>query len=203
LSTVISRVYSEHAGSAKIFKDYLIDYVYGSNTMVTLDVSFPDLSTEQNLPTPHALGNIYFLEDEAGYMQYDASNMSAHVAEGNGYGNFEDLNKYVRTLMTGNNILNTSTVTLMQTDYSPDTSGHSNYALGCITTPNLGFGHNGEIRGYLSIMAYDPEHDVSIIVLMNVMDYINHEDYITNFKGMYSAAWKAREILGYPGNPYE
>ncbi len=42
--------------------------------------------------------------------------MSAHVAEGNGYSNFEELNTYIRTLMTGQNVLETETVTLMQTE---------------------------------------------------------------------------------------
>jgi len=201
LSEIISRVYSEHAGSEKTFKDYLYDFVYGPGSVVPVGVNFPDLASEQNLPDPHALGNMYAPANEGGHVIYDASNMSAHVAEGNGYGTFEYLNTYVRSLMTANNVLDSETVKLMQTDYSPDTSGSSHYALGCTTTPKLGFGHNGEIRGYLSIMAYDPVHDVSIVVMMNSVNYINHDDYITNFKGMYKAAWKAREMMGYPGDP--
>ncbi|MFK5855581.1 MAG: serine hydrolase domain-containing protein [Bacteroidota bacterium] len=202
LSKIISRVYSEHTGQSKTFKDYLYDYVYGPETKVPLAVNFPYLATEMELPNPHALGNVFYSASDGGNIQYNATNMSAHVAEGNGNGTFKDLNTYIRALMTGNNVLDSETVTLMQTDYSPDTSGHSNYALGCINITNIGFGHNGEIRGYLSIMAYDPQYDVSIIVLMNAVDYVNHDDYITNLKGMYEGAWKAREILGYPGKPY-
>ena len=199
LSEIIARVYTANAGSDKTYKDYLFDYVYGPDSKVSLDVNFPDLASSESLPNPHAFGNAFYPENEGGHIIYDATNMSAHVAEGNGYGTFVELNRYVRTLMTGNNVLSTETIALMQTDYSPDTAGKSTYALGCFYTPNIGFGHNGEIRGYLTIMAYDPQLDVSIIAMMNSVDYLNHEDWLTNFKGMYQGAWKAREILGFPG----
>ncbi len=193
LSEIIARVYTEKSGSIKTFKDYLYDFIYGHEAIVPLSVGFPDLATEQELPDPHAIGNTFFPANEGGDVQYNATNVSAHVAEGNGYGTFIELNKYVRSLMTGNNVLEPSTIELMQTDYGP---GSSSYGLGCITFTDMGYGHNGEIRGYLSIMAYDPEYDVSMVVMMNAVNYTSEENYLTNFKGMYMGAWKVREMMG-------
>jgi D-alanyl-D-alanine carboxypeptidase len=201
LSEIIARVYSEHAGSAKTFKNYLYDYVTGPNTKVPLEIVFPCMANDISLPDPYVSGNIFFPAEYGGDTKYTESNMSAHVAEGNGYGNFIDLNTYIRTLISGDNVLNPETVTLMQTDFSPDTSGQSNYGLGCIKFTNIGFGHNGCIRGYLSLMVYDPVYDVSMIVMMNAVDFQSEEGFFSTFITMYKAGWKARELLGFPGSP--
>jgi len=197
LAEIIARVYSAQIKTDKTYADYLGDYIVGSNAPVPLDIHFPDLADDVYLPEPHALGSIY-VEDQVYPIVFDESNMSAHVAEGNGYTNFEDLNQFVRTLMTGTNVLSAETITLMQTDYSSHNDG---YALGCTTTSNLGFGHNGCIRGYLSIMVYDPDYDVSLIALLPMVDMSSEDNFYTSFLGMYDAAWKAREVLGFPGNP--
>lgn len=100
--------------------------------------------------------------------------------------------------MTGQNVLEPATVTLMQTDASPANPG---YGLGCTHTTNLGYGHNGCIRGYYSIMVYDPDHDLSIIAMLPTVVMTSEQAFYTSFMAMYDAAWKAREILGYPGKP--
>jgi D-alanyl-D-alanine carboxypeptidase len=200
LSEIIARVYSANKTSGKTYKDYLFDYIYGPHSIVPLDLYFPAQATDVAINELHATGVIYYPEPE-GTVYYDQTNMSAHVAEGNGYANFTELNTYVRTLMKAQNVLEAETVTLMQTDFSPDVNGPGNYALGCIRTTNLGFGHNGCIRGYLSIMMYDPSVDVSVIVMMNAVDYRSEDNFLKNFTSMYDCAWKAREILGYPGKP--
>ncbi|MEZ4689804.1 MAG: hypothetical protein R3A12_06330 [Ignavibacteria bacterium] len=40
--------------------------------------------------------------------------MSAHVGEGNGYATFAELDKYVRSIMKGENVLNAQSIKLMQ-----------------------------------------------------------------------------------------
>jgi len=197
LSEIVARVYSSQIRTDKTYADYLEDYIVGNNAPVPLDIHFPELADDVFLPDPHALGSIY-VEDQVYPIVFDESNMSAHVAEGNGYANFEDLNQFVRTLMTGTNALSTETITLMQTDYSANNAG---YALGCITMTNMGFGHNGCIRGYLSIMCYDPDYDVSMIAMVPMVDMSSEDNFFTSFLGMYDAAWKAREVLGFPGKP--
>ncbi len=201
LSEIIARVYSEYSGDTKTFKDYLYDYVTGPDTKVPLEVGFPQLANDVNLPTPFVAGHIYYPDVYGGDVVFTSSNMSAHVAEGNGYSNFEDLNMYIRTVITGNNVLDQNTVTLMQTDFSPDTSGHSTYALGCIKFTNIGYGHNGCIRGYFSLMVYDPVYDVSMIVMVNAVDNRTMDGFVESFMTIYRVAWVTREILGYPGAP--
>ncbi len=196
LSEIIARVYSAQAKDDKTFADYLYDYVTGPNSAVPVDVHFPYLATDVALPDPHVCGLSY--ETNGDTILFDETNMSAHVAEGNGYGDFIELNTYIRTLMTGQNVLEPATVTLMQTDVSP---GNPGYGLGCTHTQNIGYGHNGCIRGYLTIMAYDPDHDLSMIVLVPTVDMTTEVNFYTSFMGMYDAAWKAREILGFPGKP--
>jgi D-alanyl-D-alanine carboxypeptidase len=195
LSEIIARVYSAQAKNEKNFADYLYDYITGPGSEVPVDVHFPWEATDVSLPIPHLCGNLY---DVSEVYIFDDSNMSAHVAEGNGYSNFEDMNTYIRTLMKGQNVLEPATVTLMQTDTSP---GNDGYALGCLHATNLGYGHNGCIRGYYSLMVYDPDHDVSTIVCVPSVDQRTYDDFYASFLGMYDAAWKAHEMLGYPGKP--
>jgi D-alanyl-D-alanine carboxypeptidase len=195
LSYVVANVYSLHSGYEKTFEDYLYDYVYGDGAPVPLTLGFPEEATDIYLPEPHITGQIV---TPLGIETFDASNMSAHVGEGNGCANFEDLNKFVRTLMKGENVLNAETIQLMQTDHSLANEG---YGLGCIHATNLGYGHNGCIRGYLSLMLYDPEYDVSLIVCLPSVDMTRMDNFVANFMSMYYAAYDAREVLGFPGNP--
>lgn len=197
LSEIIARVYSARMGVTKTYADYLEAYIVGSSSEVPLDIHFPFLADDVSLPFPHANGIIYYDENEEP-ITFDESNMSAHVAEGNGYTNFINLNQFVRTLMKGENVLSAATIDLMQTDISP---GNDGYALGCLHATNLGYGHNGCIRGYLSLMLYDPDYDVSLIALLPMVDQESYDNFLASFMAMYTGAWRAREVLGYPGEP--
>jgi len=197
LSEIIAKIYTAHMGVDVTYADYLEDYIVGSSSEVSLDIHFPYLADDTDLPFPHSTGVIYY-ETDVEPIVFDESNMSAHVAEGNGYSNFENLNQFVRTLMLGQNVLQPATIELMQTDVSAANAG---YALGCMHTTNLGYGHNGCIRGYLSLMVYDPDYDVSLIALLPMVDQVTSSNFETSFYGMYEAAWKARDVLGFPGKP--
>ncbi|MDO9578060.1 MAG: serine hydrolase domain-containing protein [Candidatus Cloacimonadales bacterium] len=197
LSEIIARVYTARMGVDKTYADYLEDYIVGSSSAVPLNINFPYLADDTDLPFPLSTGIIYY-EPGVDPIVYDESNMSAHVAEGNGYSNFEDMNQFIRTLMLGQNVLQPETIELMQTDVSAANAG---YGLGCIHATNLGYGHNGCIRGYLSLMVYDPDYDVSLIALLPMVDQTTYDNFVTSFYGMYEASWKAREVLGYPGTP--
>jgi len=195
LSEIIARVYAAHMGVNKTYADYLEAYIVGSSSAVPLNINFPHLADDTDLPFPHTTGLIYYKPDVEPTI-FDESNMSAHVAEGNGYSNFENLNQFVRTLMKGQNVLTAESIKLMQTDVSP---ANARYGLGCIHETNLGYGHNGCIRGYFSLMVYDPDYDVSLIALMPMVEQTSYDNFLASFKGMYDAARKAREVLGYPG----
>ena len=203
LSEIIARVYSARAGISKTYSDYLYEHVIGGSSPVPLSViKFPHLAADNTLPTPYVSGNEYTQGSSVPHV-YTSWNMSAHVGEGNGYGNFIDLNRFVRTLFTGKNVLNSTTVTTMISDIGPHTTDNYSYALGCEHVKNLGYGHNGAILGYLSTMRYNPDTDVSVVVLMPMIDGSNGMTTLTTCiqEGIYSAAWETLSVLGYPGRP--
>lgn len=194
LAEIISRVYSVHAGQKKTSADFLYDHITGRKAKIPVNIHFPYLASDTNLPTPFATGR------EIGSKQSDTAtfNMSAQVGEGNGYATFSELNKFVRSLMKGENVLSPQTLQLMQNSGSV---ARPNYALGCFFTKNLGYGHNGARIGYLSVMAYDPDYDVSVVVLLTLIDSSSEAAFINCFTTLTDAAYAARSALGYPGKP--
>ena len=160
------------------------------------EIHFPVLATDNALTDPHVISS-YILPD--GIEQFDKYNMSAQVAEGNGYGTMNALNTYIRSLMRGENVLQPATVQLMQADKS---SHDPAYSLGCNYRINLGYGHNGARIGYLSLMAYDAATDVSIVSMVNMWDLRNGTaSFLLPFNAIYDAAYAARSALGYQGKP--
>ncbi len=197
LSEIIARVYSFRKGQTKLYSDYLYDYITGISTPVPVNVKFPHLASDVQMPSPYTSSITYYPGGDSTIS--NDLNMSAHVAEGNGLGTMAHLNTYIRSLMKGANVLNPSTVELMKTDLSP---GSTVYGLGCSYFPNLGYGHNGATHGYLSLMVYDPSIDVSLIVLLPVWDLSNGMiSFMECFNALSSAGYAARTALGYPGKP--
>lgn len=197
LAYIVGRVYSQHAGEEKTFNDYLHDYVYGPDAPIPLDMHFPYLATDVDLPIPHITGQT---NSPQGFLHWGRTNVSPHVGEGNGYSNFVSLNRFIRSLLKGENVLEPATVDMMMHDHSAHTDG---YALGCLHATNLGYGHNGCIRGYFSLMVYDPDYDISLIACVPNVDETSWDAFEKSFLSMYYAAWDAREVLGYPGSPPE
>ena len=59
------------------------------------------------------------------------------------------------------------------------TSNESAYGLGCQEVYNLGFGHSGAVRGYLSALYHNPNQDITIAIISNV---INWGDVVSEVK---------------------
>ena len=197
LAEIIKRVYTLRAGKEKTYGDYLTDSITGNNTPVPVPaLHFPVLATDITLPDPRLIGTQLF----TGHTEkFDRYNMSAQVGEGNAYGTMNAANTWIRTLMTGKNVLTPATVQLMQKDFSP---GAPAYALGCTFTQNLGYGHNGARIGYLNLMAYDPDTGISVVSQLPLWDLRNDfTSFIKCFNAIYDAAYAARAALGYPGKP--
>ncbi len=54
----------------------------------------------------------------------------------------------------------------------------------------------------MSFMAYDPQTDVSVIVLLPMWDESQGLDsFYQSYNTLYCNGWAARELLGYPGRP--
>lgn len=196
LSRIIERVYSAKSGSPKTYADYLRDRITGPTARVPVPVTFPYLPNDVLLPAPHVTS---IIRQRGGVLEgFGPVNMSAHVGEGNGYSTMAGLNTYIRSLMRGENVLTPATLQLMQNSIRV-TPTNTNYGLGCIRFTNLGYGHNGAIAGYLSLMAYDPATDVSVVALLPLWDFTKDEEtFIICFLHMYYAAYAAKGALGYP-----
>ena len=197
LAEIIKRVYSEKAGSEKTYADYMEDYIIGDHSPVPLQkIHFPVLATDVSMPDPHLTSTIL---ENTGPEKYDKYNMSAQIGEGNGYGTMEELHKYIRTLMKGQNVLKPATIQIMQKTVS---AANPNYGLGCSYVKNIGYGHNGARLGFLNLMSYDPDHDVSVLVMIPLYDFRNGtSSFSICYNSLANAAYAAREVLGYPGKP--
>jgi D-alanyl-D-alanine carboxypeptidase len=197
LAEIIKRVYTLKAGTQKTYADYLEDHIKGSKTRVPLaKIFFPILATDSNMPNPHIGSTIL---ETTGPVRYDAFNMSAQLGEGNGYGTMEELHKFLRTLTKGETVLKPATVRLMQKDVS---NANPMYGLGSSHTPNLDYGHNGARLGSLNVMSYDPDYDVSVLVMIPLYDLRKSPgSFVQCLVALQNAAYAARTALGFPGRP--
>ena len=191
LGEIAARVYSSKKGITKTLTDYLYDYIYGPSAPVPLKVHFPNLAADQSLPDPYVCGTI--LNPGIGENMTNChNNMSAHVAEGNGCGTMAALNTYIRTLMRGENVLEPSTVEIMKTDVIP---ADSSYGLGTYHVSSIGYGHNGAIYGYLSVMMYDPATDISVITMMPLFDMTGGvASFVKCFQAVHALAAEAKKV---------
>lgn len=197
LAEIIKRVYSSEAHQVKSYADYMEDYITGPHAPVPLPtIHFPVVASDISMPDPHLISTIL---ETTGTEIYDKYNITAQIGEGNGYGTMEELHKYIRTLMKGQNVLKPATIRLMQKTVS---AANPNYGLGCSYVPNLGYGHYGARLGSLNMMFYDPQYDVSVLVMIPLYDFRHgNSSFLICYNSLAEAAYAAREVLGYPGKP--
>lgn len=192
LSEIIARVYSYRSGSAKIFSDYMYDYLFGASAPVPLEFRFPFLAKDQYLPAPFAT-SITYTPDTT--ISETVANMSAGVAEGNGCGTLRMLNTYIRTLLTGKNVLTPESVNLMRANVS---AANPKYGLGCTFFNNFGYGHTGATHGYISFMFYDEKTGVSAVGMIPVYEMSKGFDsFKFAFEQMLSAGLCVKRSMGY------
>lgn len=196
LGEIISRVYSQKSNAVKTYGDYMKDHIVGAASKFPLEIKFPELASDKQLPIPYVKGFIKY-EDHSEIT--DQKNASAHVAEGNGIGSMRMLSDYIRSTMKGQNVLNASSVEMMKNSKGPaTTAANNNYALGCFHLPGVGYGHNGATEGYLSIMLYDPETDFSVVVLLPFWDLRNNTQNLGKcINALTATAKESKKALGY------
>ncbi|MFA6127178.1 MAG: serine hydrolase domain-containing protein [Bacteroidales bacterium] len=153
--------------------------------------SMPDAGNDQQLPQSFAPGFVQ-LEDQI--ENVTESNISANVAEGNLITTPIDLARFLRKLIRGEGILNSTTVNSIMLNVLPSSStSNSNYGCGIFYTNNLGYGHNGAHEGYLSQMAYDPDSDITLVVFTNTWDWTaGMTTLISQLKGMQDLLYQAK-----------
>jgi len=148
----------------------------------------PYLVDDQILPSPFVSGYDYF--DGEVYAAED--NITCQLANGNIISTPADIALWGKKLYTGQAGLEDKYVEMMmETKYVSDTTG---YGLGCQYSDKLGYGHTGATRGYLSLMAYDPDNDSCIVIFSNVLNWNDPGNQLVVFKKI---ALHAKAILGY------
>lgn len=192
LGEIIARVYSQKVNSVKTYGDFMYDKIVGPNSKKPLGIKFPELASDKQLPSPYVKGFIKYSDhDEV----TDLKNASAHIAEGNGIGTMTMLTEYIRSVMKGDNVLYASSAELMRTNKGAATT--NGYGLGCSNFQGIGYGHNGATEGYLSMMAYDPKSDVSVIVLLPFWDLSSTSKFERCLNTLNTTAIEAKRTLGY------
>lgn len=157
LGEVIERV------SGQSYQDYLTNEVL--LPMGLSGSSLPALATDQNIPEPYVRG--YVLYDNEIYDR-SAINVSMFVSEGNLITTANDMSLFINKLLNGKGVLSNHTVNGLMMNYQ-STGGIAagGYGCGLSYTNNLGYGHTGAVEGYLSLMAYDPILDFTVVAFTN------------------------------------
>lgn len=196
LGEIIGRIYSQKAGNQKTYGDYIKEFISGPKTKVSSSMKFSELATDQQLPNPYIKG---FILEDTGFEITDKKNSSGKVAEGNGIGTMKELSQYIRTLMKGENVLNSQTVELMKNSKGlATTEKDNNYALGSFHLEEVGYGHNGATEGYLSLMMHNPVTDITTIVVLPFWDLRNSAiNFPKCINALNQTASTTIKILGY------
>ena len=79
------------------------------------------------------------------------------------------------------------------TDIKPTGEEHGYYGLGTAYLEGLGYGHNGAHAGYLTVMRYDPEKEVAIVMFASVLDA---DDIYGQINVMCDTCLSAKQLLG-------
>lgn len=157
LGKIIERV------SGESYQDFIIKHII--KPMRLHHTSMPTSGTDQTMPEPFAKG--YEITDH----QTDdvtQSNISGNVAEGNLITTPEDLATFLRKLLRGEGPLSIQTVHSILMNYAPRyVNDPGGYSCGLAYSKELGYEHTGAHEGFLSVMCYDPEKDLTIVTFTN------------------------------------
>ncbi len=185
LGKIIERV------SGKTYGAFVKDELMTPNQLWSS--SLPSSGVDQTLPVPYAEGYIW---DGTALANVTKSNMSANIAEGNVITTPAELSFWIYRLLRGEAGLNKAAVEMMKSGL-PST-GDATYGLGISYSPKLGYGHTGAHEGYLTLMFYHPEKDVSFVIYANVWDLSDGKTSLAKqTDAMAAAAGKVLAKLGY------
>lgn len=157
------------------------------------NTSFPYEGDDNTLPDPFAPSYIY---SQGQSMDVTEDNVSMDVAEGNMITTPEDLATWMNKLYKGEAGIDYKYVRFYMMDCLPTYEGHQNYGLCTVFTPELGYGHNGGHQAYFTAARYDPETDITFVIVTNVWDFdIIMVDLYEELLNLYSVVYEAKDIL--------
>lgn len=159
LGKIIERV------SGKAYGDFIRDELLVPNKLT--NTTAPWKGADRALPAPFIKGYVW----TAGEVEdVTLSNMSPHVAEGNIISTPIDLANWCRMLFKGEAGLTKETIAMMKSGIARNDEMNSEYGLGLVYYPGIGYGHAGAHEGYLTLMYYDPDKDTAYVMFTNMWD---------------------------------
>ena len=179
LGKIIERV------SGLSYDQFIIQNLIVPNSLSATSV--PVLGTDTSIPSPYVDGYSF---DQGTLTNWTIDNMSGNNAEGNIISTQADLALWVKRLLTGNAGISPVGVNMMKT-----LSAASGYTcgLGITYEKGLGYGKDGAHNGFLSLMLYDPDDDVTMVIYFNILDY----NITAQAALMTKVAREAKHTLGY------
>ena len=177
--------------SGMSYSDFILNNLVKPNGLNNTFSPHNAFDTAMPVPAPQA----YILLDRQ-VIEVDKRNMSAGVANGNIISTPADLTKWIKLLISGKAGIEKSYVNMM-TDCTIPEGAESCYGLGLFKYGYFGYGHTGGTDGFLSFMAYDPEHDVATTVFFTLY---NGNDIVGEFLPAYWMVFDAKTILSYTTN---
>jgi D-alanyl-D-alanine carboxypeptidase len=189
LSEIISRIYSAHTGELKTYQNYLEEQLFNEIATSENFILFPYTFDDSKLFLPIMDGKYYDgnLNDVS-----EEVNLTNIVGFKNGIACSESLNIYLRALLCDDKIINDEYVDLMKNEKFVG----SDFGLGIDYVRGLGYGNSGSGYGYTVVARYDPETDVSIIIVSNISfdDTETNDSFISSLNNI---GIDAKEVLGY------
>jgi D-alanyl-D-alanine carboxypeptidase len=128
------------------------------------DTIFPDHGSDQEVPEPYFAGYIIGATD---HEKVSGRNFSDKVASGNLITTPANMASYIRALMEGRILSEDALERMKSMKLKP---GGGFYGLGCIYTQGLGYGHGGDVVGYVTMMYYDPADETALVIVSNFLD---------------------------------
>lgn len=157
LGKIIERV------SGESYQNFIIKHII--KPMRLHHTSMPTSGKDQMMPKPFAKG--YEIRNRQ-IQDVTQSNISGNVAEGNLITTPSDLAVFLRTLLRGEGPLSNQTVHSVLMKYAPRSANDpGGYACGLAYSKELSYEHSGAHEGFLSVMCYDPENDLTIVTFTN------------------------------------
>lgn len=134
----------------------------------------PWRSNDQSLPLPYEEG--YAMRDNTSLL-IDELNVSEHTGEGNLVTILLDLAKWVASLLTNQTALSGETLGRMLMTKPIANGSTTEYGLGIIYAPGLGYGHTGAIDGYGTRAFYSPIDRTTVVLSVTAYNEDEIEEY--------------------------
>jgi len=156
-----------------------------------VDTSFPSEGTDQEPPWSFITG----LNKKANvYQNMSSRNVSPGLGAYNAVSTLHDVAWFIRTFLDGNSAVSPETVMKMH-DFRPSDLQGVGYGLGLMNAPpDLGFGLNGNMKGYQMIARSDPIKDVTVVILSSLTDADSPSKILPILR---RTALEAKKLLGY------